>query len=329
MAAPDSALPATGAQDVSPQTSIVLVTGAQEVPAGLELVAAGVSGPLPGIRPLGSGLTANGSANFWVLDSALQPSTDYVVRVADAAGTRELTHFSTAATYDKAAGTPAQISRLRLWRVRYPVSEIAAGGCVFSEFEGYFALDFTPGTVPGTPPEETVSALSLTPKTGGDSMHFVFAGITSLPGGLITATSPGVGVSLPDGESLSPAAALWKPELQPDREYCAAISTFGRNDRAAPPLSSNVVCAAVTSIDTTSGTGGTSGGAMGGTTGGTADNAGAAGSGGGCALGGSQPRGPAALLLALIAAVAALRRPRGADGSSRRARRPRPWPGRP
>jgi hypothetical protein len=246
--AADSALPAAGAQGVSPQTSVILVTGAAQVPAGLELLAGGVKVALPAIELIGGGLTAGGYGNFWRLNGALDPSTDYVVQSGDGAGAHEFTHFSTAATYDKAPGVSPQISRLRLWRVHYPVNKIAAGGCVFSEFEGYFALAFTPGNLPGTPAAEVVSVLSLDEKTGAARQQLVFSGTSTLPGGLVDTLS-GEGVVLPEGGALSAPAALWKPELAPGFEYCATISIFGRNDRAAAPVQSNTVCASVTSLD--------------------------------------------------------------------------------
>jgi hypothetical protein len=248
MPAPDATLLTPGAQNVSPQTSVILLTQVAEVPTGLQVLAGGVKTTLPRIQSLGAGLTPRGRTNFWRLDAALDPATDYVVQIADAAGTSELTHFSTAATYDKPPGVGPQITGLRLWRVRYPIKKIGAGGCVFSEFEGYIALDFTPGALPGTPPEEVLSVASLVGKYDSRTQTLIFSGIDTVPGGFV-GTLSGDGVTLPEGGALSAADALWKPDLHPDIEYCATISISGRNDRAGGTAQSNMLCAHVTSID--------------------------------------------------------------------------------
>jgi hypothetical protein len=222
-------------------------------------------------------------------------------------------------------GTPPNISRLRLWRVRYPVSQINAGGCVFSEFEGYFAVDFTPAAIPGTPPEEVISVLSLSPKFGGSQLQLVFMGITTLPGGLVSGRGAlsGNGVSLPDGEGLSAPDAMWKPELQPDREYCATISSFGRNDQATLPASSNQVCVSVVNIDgrglpetapqADAGIDASQGdGGVGGSEGRPLAT-------GGCTVGGGrEPAGATGLLVLLLSAVARVRARLRRAGTGRR-----------
>ena len=273
-----SAFPATGAADVSPETSIVLVSGGDALPAGLTLLANGAAVPLPFITFMGHGLTATGFGSFFKLQGPLEPSTDYTLRAAS----DELTHFTTAATYNKAPGVAPTINELRLWRVHYPDNLIAAGGCVFAAYEGYFALDFTPGSLPGTPADQVVSVLSLSSRETGTSQQFVFVGLDAVPGGLVDVAGSNA-VPLPEGGALSPSAALWKPTLEVGRTYCATLSSFGRNDVAALPAQSNQVCALVTGVDSPAlaAAGGAGGG---GGAGADASSAPGTKSGGGCAV---------------------------------------------
>ena len=37
---------------------------------------------------------------------------------------------------------------MRLWRVRYPVAQIGAGGCVFDQYQGYIDIDYQDGRCP-------------------------------------------------------------------------------------------------------------------------------------------------------------------------------------
>ena len=293
MAAKGTAFPATGAVDVSPETSIVLVSSGAALPAGLSLLANGVAVPLPSITFMGPGLTATGFGSFFKLQGPLEPSTDYTLRAAS----DELTHFSTAATYNKDPGVAPTINRLRLWRVHYPDNLIAAGGCVFAAYEGYFALDFTPASLPGTPADQMVSVLSLSSRETGTNQQFVFVGIDAVPGGLVDAAGSNA-VPLPEGGALSPSAALWKPTLEVGRTYCATLSVFGRNDVAALPVQSNSVCAIVTGVDSPALA------AAGGAGGGAGDGPDASGltgtkSGGGCRVAAGAGDAPASGALAL------------------------------
>jgi len=292
MSAPTTAFPAAGATEVSPQTSIVLRTGSDGLPAGLALLANGSPVPLPVITRLGSGLTPAGHATFFQLRGPLMPSTNYaLVSAGTGAGgpmTAELTHFSTSATYDKTQGTVPVINSLRLWRGHYPDSEVAAGGCVFSAYEGYFAVDFTAGSVPGTPPDEVVSILTLSSKQTPLVQSLVFMGLDELPGGFME--NPSGNIPLPGGGSLSAPGALWKPVLETGGTTCATISTFGRNDLAALPLQSNTVCVPVTSVDSpelASGVGGAGGADAAGGRGVSSQNGGDAGTLGGGGIGGA------------------------------------------
>lgn len=122
------------------------------------------------------------------------------------------------------------LENLRLWRIHYPVDQIAAGGCVFGEYEGYIDLNYQDGSLPGTPAEEVISVLRLAPKTGGSSQTFVFAGTTHFEGApQLWDPATAAFADVPDGGLPSPVCALWKPVLEPDREYCATLTLYGRN----------------------------------------------------------------------------------------------------
>jgi hypothetical protein len=244
-----SALPATGATDVSPMSSIFVVTGFAQIPTGLTLEGAGQPVSLPSIEDVGPGLATSGSAHFWRLSSYLAPSTTYVLRSTTSGVATELTRFTTAASYDKQPGQAPVLDSLRLWRVHYPVDQVAAGGCVFAEYEGYIDLNYQDGSVPGTPAEETVLVLTLGPKTGGSSQTFVFTGSTHFEGASLWDAKTSSMVDVPAGGVPSPVYALWKPTLEPDREYCATLTVYGRNDLAMPDVRSNTVCAAVLNVD--------------------------------------------------------------------------------
>ena len=247
-AATPTAFPASGAANVSPYTSIIVAAGANDL-AGLTLEAGGQIVPLPSILTLGSGVLGSTGATFYRLAVGLSPSTSYVLSMLDNGATRELTRFTTAASYDKAPGQAPVLERLRLWRVRYPVEAIAAGGCVFDEYEGYIDVDYQDGSVPNTPASEIVTVLSLQPKTGSSIQRFVFAGLSHFDGAQIENPLGSALVDVPDGGFPSPAYALWKPTLEPDREYCVTMTLYGRNDNAMPAVISNSVCAPVTNLD--------------------------------------------------------------------------------
>lgn len=244
-----SALPAGGATDVSPMTSIMLVTGTSTLPAGLTLRAGEQTLDTPAISSIGSGVAANKGATFWRLAGALSPSTTYTISAWDNGATRELTRFTTAASYDKTPGQAPVLSGLRLWRVHYPPEQAGSGNCVFSEYEGYIDLDYQDGTVPGTPAEEIVNVITLQAKSGGATQTFVFSGIGHFGGAQVEIPLANQLADVPDGGLPSPAFAMWKPTLEPDREYCATLTLYGRNDQAMPTVRSNTVCTAVMNMD--------------------------------------------------------------------------------
>jgi MYXO-CTERM domain-containing protein len=307
MVAPIAAFPAPGATDVPLETAIVVRSGSEGMPGGLNLLVNGSAVPLPASLPLGHGLTPEGHAWFFQLAGRLMPSTSYALVIAspnpDASGaaTVELTHFSTSADYDKTPGSGATINDLRLWRGHYPKSQVGAGGCVSAEYEGYFALDFTAGTVRGTPPEDVISILRLESSETRLIQSLVFMGLDKLPGGF--EEDRGGNIPLPGGGSLS-VDALWKPVLEAGGTTCAWIEIAGRNDTYTAPFASNSVCVPVTSVDSpdlTQGAGGAGGASAPG-------GVGTAGGNSGCSV--VPARGGGALVVAMLALVARRRRRR-------------------
>ena len=232
------AFPGPGATEVSPQSSIY-VSGIRDT--------AGLTVELNG-QPVSLGRTESLSSEWWRVQAGLLPGTSYVVRGLDNGVPRELTRFTTAAAYDKTLGTAAKLTRLRLWRVHYPKEMVAAGGCVFSEFEGYISVDYQPGAVPATPDGEVLTVFRLYPKTGGATENFAYPGLARQPLAQWENPSPNRAEEVPDGRLPSPLLSVWKPELAPDREYCVTVTLYGRNDVAALPVTSEPICAGVTNL---------------------------------------------------------------------------------
>ncbi|MES1165631.1 MAG: hypothetical protein ABUR63_07740 [Verrucomicrobiota bacterium] len=240
-AATPTALPRTGAADVSTATSIVVLSPAE--PFGLILLVDGQPVPVMGWTALGGGLDdGGGPTSFWRLrlgaGSMLNGSARYALSLPGAgadAGVAQLTEFTTAAGYDKASGTAPTLRGFRLWRVRYPVADIGAGQCVFSEYHSFITVDYEPASVPNTPPASVVHGFQLSPKNGGSTQTFTFTG--SAP---FTGLAPAGDYPLPLGQ--------WQPELDPSRTYCLTIMAFGDGDLARPSVSSNQLCVGVTQL---------------------------------------------------------------------------------
>ncbi len=91
--------------------------------------------------------------------------------------------------------------------------------------------------LPDTPADEVVQVVQLTPKNGGLTQSQVYMGSTTR-----------LGTVLGQDGWPSPSGVIWKPELAPDRDYCASISFYGRNDQALLPLRSTTLCTSVTSL---------------------------------------------------------------------------------
>jgi hypothetical protein len=119
--------------------------------------------------------------------------------------------------------------------VRYPVSEIGAGGCVFAEYHGFVELDWDAALVPATGADAVVYKIWLAPKTGGLVQSFTFLGGQHFAG------------HAPVSPSYMPSM-IWSPDLDPTREYCATITAFGYGDRARVELRSEQRCAPVAQL---------------------------------------------------------------------------------
>jgi hypothetical protein len=127
----------------------------------------------------------------------------------------------------------------------YPTGD--PNDCIQGEFEGYIDLEYEPGIVPGTPDDEVVSVFELTPRGGGQAQKYVRAGLA--PVSLVRWVDPSPDrPGKPEGRDPSPRDSLWKPLLAPDQEYCATVTLYGRNDRVAPPVASEPICAPVMNI---------------------------------------------------------------------------------
>jgi hypothetical protein len=302
-----TAIPRTGATEVPTSTSLIILSSGQ--PSLVTLTANGVGVPVDGVTPLGGGVDgATGKfTTFWrvrVLDQMLPPSADLVLSLAGPDNTRStVTTLRTAAGYDKVQGTAANLKTLSLLRVRYRLSDIGAGACVFAEYHGYVALDADPALIPGTPPESVISTLTLAPRNGGAApQSFTFTGPGTFTGGELL---PG---NYPSSQP------TWKPDLDPSLEYCAFITSFGYGDKSRLPVGSNIVCAKVREFAVPGAEGVADGSAADTTDGGVnGEPPASASSSGGCVIApSSDPRATATTLLslALAAALRATRRRR-------------------
>jgi hypothetical protein len=266
-------------------------------PFGLSLLVNGQSVAVSGWTALGSGVVEGaGPTSFWQVwigatQALLDGSAEYTLSLpASDGGAATLTDFTTAAGYDKIPGTAPNLRSLRLWRVRYPVADIASGNCVFAEYQSFIAIDYDPAAIPNTETASVIQRFDLAPQTGGTQQTFWFTGSA-----VFTGLVPAGDYPLPLGE--------WQPDLDPTRTYCVAITASGDGDLARPRLASNPLCATVTQLSalgapTASGPGG------------TAQRAGGA----GCSTGGALNLNPDRLLsvvaLILVASLSAIRKPR-------------------
>src|SRR3954471_24684954 len=195
-------LPRAGATAVSTATSIVVFAGG--APAGFNLQAGGQTIPLEAPVALGAGADGMSRGTFWRLrpataDGFLLPSTEHVLTATSQAGPAEVTRFTTPAGYDKQPGIAPVLNAVHLWRVRYPVADIASGNCVFAEYHGFITVDYVPGSIPNTAAASVVHAFQLAPKNGGSAQTFVYTGQAPFAGLEPTGAYP-----IPIG--------LWQPE---------------------------------------------------------------------------------------------------------------------
>jgi hypothetical protein len=302
-----TARPRAGTNGVSTATSIVIVS--RNEPFGVGVLADGQVVSVAGWSALGAGIDGlGGPTNFWQLrmggtDGLLAASTDYVVTLPGGAdgGASTLTTFSTAAGYDKISGTPPDLRSVHLWRVRYPVADIASGNCVFAEYASFVTVDYQPATIPNTAPGSVIQSFQLIPETGGTMQTFVYTGDTPFTG-----VAPSGDYPLPLGQ--------WQPDLDPTRRYCLAISAMGDGNLARLGTGSQRICADVVQLSATGappspvvsggpgstdgGSGGASGGAPGGAPGGSS---------GGCSMVGTPASGFAPLSPLAVAGCLARR----------------------
>lgn len=228
------AIPLAGATNVPTTTSLTIVS--VDHPWWVTLTANGVPIPVDGVDSLGGNMTPY--ANYWRVrgTETLQPNTEYVLTMATTASGEafEVTRFTTSEGYDKEKGTPPKLESLALWRVRYPVEDIGAGGCVFSEFHSFADLKYSPAEIPDTPPEATLYRLQTYPKSGWAGQAIMFTGDHLFVG------------SAPEGSY--PFPSWWPAALDPSTEHCFSITVWGYGDRSRGPLTSNVLCASVTDL---------------------------------------------------------------------------------
>ena len=239
-AAPPTALPKVGTTGVSTATSIVVLSPNE--PFGLSLLVNGQSVAVPRWTALGSGVAeGKGPTSFWQLATGaatglLDGTAEYVVSLPGGdGGATVLSDFTTAAGYDKAAGTAPNLREFHLWRVRYPVADIASGNCVFAEYQTFITVDYDPATIPNTEPASVVQTFALVPQTGGTQQTFVYTGSDPFTG-----LAPVGDYPLPLGE--------WQPDLDPTRVYCLAVSASGDGNLARLPVEGNRICASVTQL---------------------------------------------------------------------------------
>jgi len=239
-AAPLTALPKIGATGVSTATSIVVLSPTE--PFGLSLLVNGQNVAVPRWTALGSGVDqGEGPTSFWQLwigatPGLLDGTAEYVLSLpGNDGGATVLTDFTTAAGYDKSAGTAPNLREFHLWRVRYPVADIASGNCVFAEYQTFITVGYDPATIPNTEPSSVVQAFALTPQTGGTQQTFVYTGSDPFTG-----LAPVGDYPLPLGE--------WQPDLDPTRMYCLTLSASGDGNLARLSAPGNQLCANVTQL---------------------------------------------------------------------------------
>jgi hypothetical protein len=301
-----TAIPRAGATAVSTATSIIVVSPRE--PFGVGVFANGQAVTVSGWTALGSGVDAlGGGTSFWQLslastDAMLAASADYVVTLPASGvdgGAATLTTFSTAAGYDKTAGTAANLRGFQLWRVRYPVADIASGNCVFAEYASFVTVDYDPATIPNTLPGSVIQTFQLSPDTGGTTQTFVYTGDSPFTG-----LAPSGAYPLPLGQ--------WQPDLDPTRRYCLAIGAIGDGNLARLATGSNRVCTDVVQLSAAGAPSPPSVGGAAGADAGSSNTGEPPSTGGGCSTAGA--RGGSVGLLLLAAAFGLTRQARRGRG---------------
>jgi hypothetical protein len=111
--------------------------------------------------------------------------------------------------------------------------------------------------VPGTPAEEVVGVIQLSSSKDLDGSSFVFSGGHFEGPQQWDAATQSL-VDVPEDGVPDAAFARWLPTLDPDAQYCATMTIYGRNDQAMPAPNSNQVCARVRNVEATGGNSGCS-----------------------------------------------------------------------
>ena len=236
-----TAIPRAGTSAVSTATSIVVVSSRE--PFGVSVLGR-PGGHVSSWRAIGSGIDGSGGpTSFWQLSvGLLAASADYVVTLPAAGADGDaatLTTFSTAAGYDKAAGTPANLRSVHLWRVRYPVADIASGNCVFAEYASFVTVDYDLATIPNTTPGSVIQIVPARARHRRDHAR--------------PSSTPAIRRSRA-WRRRAPTrcrSGAWQPDLDPTRRYCLAISAIGDGDLARLGTGSNQVCADVVQLSAT------------------------------------------------------------------------------
>jgi hypothetical protein len=232
-----TAIPRPGAIGVPTTTTIVVLS--RDEPFWLTLTAGSEPVPIGGVRLLGQGMdgVSGKATQFWavVVQDQLAASTEHVLTMRGA----ELTRFTTAAGYDKSAGTAPAIASVKFWRVRYPPGDIQSGNCVGAEHHGFVELAATPATVPDTPADSIIYRMTVWPEAGGPHESFTFTGPDVFSG------------NAPDGDYPTPTGR-WQPDLTDATRYCLDVTATGFGDQGRLPLTAGPVCARVVALSAVS-----------------------------------------------------------------------------
>jgi hypothetical protein len=206
-----------------------------EPPGELKLTVGGVDTTVNGARFVLPALYYWEGGYWRIRTGMLTPSTTQVLSMRNPQDGQwvQLTSFTTG-TDDPKTGTAPVLHSLRLTRVRYPVSEIGSGDCVFDEYHGFISFEWDPATFPSTPADLVLYRFVLRTKNG-DAMQDRMA-----PGSAHYSGADPTGTFLP---------SVWSPDLDPTREYCLRIVAIGFGAIGDQGLWSQEVCAPVAQVN--------------------------------------------------------------------------------
>lgn len=225
-------IPRPGATQVP--TIVDLVVLDDRTPEVVLTTASGAVVPVGPAAVIGAGFDAATSSRGTVFRATpkgeLAANTEHVVSVDGV----ERSRFTTAAGYAKKPGVAPVARGVTFTRVRYPLSELGSGNCVFSEYLGFASFDWTLGSFLDTPADSTVHVLTVAAKTGGTSESLVWFGTTPFAG------------SKAEGDHPAPGG-FWHPYLDPTRAYCFSVAAYPYGG-AVLPTRSEQVCADVAQV---------------------------------------------------------------------------------